>query len=207
MKRLVLLCLMLLLLVPHSNAQQRGDVYIGGFVGGSLTSVGMSVSYGSSIVDTSNATAGLGCGISVGLFITDNIKIGMSYENTSQAESDGDITNSGGLNFIGGSLSYYGKIVDGLYFVPEFILGASTGGNVTASGLDFPIVGFGTQLNLLQLEFKPTKHFSTSVNFGYVNFSLWGGYRNLHGYDFELAMASLGVAVGASPSIAFKYYF
>ncbi len=207
MKRLILLCTMLTLLVQYTNAQQRGDAYVGGFVGGSLTSVGVSMSYGTSMNDASNATVGLGYGISFGLFVTDKIKIGVRYENTSNAESNGSTTTVTALNFIGGSLSYYGEIVEGLYFVPELILGASTRGNMMVDGMDFPTGGFRTQLNLLQLEFKPTKHFSTSVNFGYVNFSALGGYREYHGYDFELGVASLGVVVGVSPTVAFKYYF
>ena len=149
----------------------------------------------------------MGYGLNLGLFVSDKIKIGVRYENATNAESDGEITNTATLNFIGGSLSYYGEIVDGLYFVPEIILGASTKGNLIVGGIDFPIVGFRTQLNLLQLEFKPTKHFSTSVNFGYVNFSTFGGYEEYRGYDFTLGVASLGVAVGVSPTIAFKYYF
>lgn len=207
MKRLILLCTMLSLLVQYANAQQRGDAYVGGFVGGSLTSVGVSMSYGTSTNDAYNASLGLGYGISFGYFVTDKIKLGVMYENTINAESNGDATNSNSLNFIGGSLSYYGEIVDGLYFVPELILGASTKGNMLVSGMDFPLGGFRSQLNFLQLEFKPTKHFSTAVSFGYVNFSALGGYSEYHGYDFVLGVASYGVVVGVSPTVEFKYYF
>lgn len=203
MKKLVTILASVLLVSMSIKAQVQGDFYIGGYAGVSATGVGMTMSDRYDTVSDTSVQANVGYGISMGYFLTDKVKVGFGYE---MSGNQTDNTNMIILGQFYGSFAYYKEIANGLYYTPEFQIGFANG-DMQIEAVSFPLSGIYIGLSLLQLEFKPTEHFSTSINLGYATLSSVGGAINFQGDSIGLNTAVFATSLGLSPSITFKYYF
>lgn len=207
MKRLVILCAMLTLLIQHTNAQQRGDFYIGGMGNFSLNSQVASISSGYDEATSTQVSTGFGYGVCLGYYLTDHIRLSAMFEKTASASVTNEVSGTiMDLTFYGGSIAYCGEIADGLYYTPELFIGIGKDGAMNDSGIEFPLNGFTASLSLFQLEFRPTEHFGAEVNLGSIGIGALGGNINYSGSSVNLTLAILGAQIGDS-SVTFKYYF
>ncbi len=203
MKKFVTLLASVMLVSMSIKAQEQGKFYVGGFAGLSATGVGMAMTDGYDTFDATSVQANLGYGISVGYFLTDKVKVGFGYE---KSGSQTDNASNTILGQFYGSFAYYKEIVNGLYYAPEFKIGFANG-DMQIETSTFPLSGIYLGLSLLQLEFKPTEHFSTAINLGYATLASVGGTTNYQGYNLRLNTAVFATTLGLSPSVTFKYYF
>ena len=150
-KILFLLVTMATLAIPASNAQEKGEKYIGGNIRFAVSSSG------------SNGYMSTGTYFSVapefGYFITDRIKVGgeISYEVSSNAHAIALTPN----------IAYYQPIIDRLYYTPQLGIG---GGVCIYSGYEAGI--FTLSLNLAQFEYRPTAKFGISTSLINLSYSL-----------------------------------
>ena len=208
MKRLILLCVMFVLLTQHANAQQRGDFYVGGMGSVALNSQATTVSSAYDEVSVTQVSTEFGYGICMGYYLTDHIRVSAMFERTASASVSNDVAGTAiNLTFYGGSIAYSGEIADGLYYTPELLIGVGRDGSMNDSGIEFPLSGFTASLNLLQLEFRPTEHFGAEINLGSIGIGALGSNVNYSGTSVNLTLAILGISIGDSSSISFKYYF
>lgn len=203
MKKLVTLLASVMLVSMSINAQEQGKFYVGGYAGLSATGAGMAMTDGYDSLSGTSVQANLGYGISIGYFLTDRVKVGFGYEKSGN-QTDNSTKNI--LDQFYGSFAYYKEIANGLYYVPEFQIGFANG-NMQIDALSFPLSGMYLGLYLIQLEFKPTEHFSTAINLGYATFASVGGAINYQGDSISLNTTVFTAALGLSPSVTFKYYF
>ena len=185
-------------------SQEQGKWYVGGKVGFDVAGVSMSIADSYDTINSTTATMNSGFGIEGGYFLTDKVKVGLGFE---QSSSNSDNTSVVVLKSLYGSLAYYKEIVDGLYYVPEFKIGIVAGGSITMEDLNIPLDGMYLDLSLVQLEFKPTEHFSTAINLGYTTFASVGGATTYQRDSVGLAGGIFTATLGITPSVTFKYYF
>ena len=203
MKKFVTLFASVMLVSMSINAQEQGKFYVGGYAGLSASGTAMTLSDGYDTTGGTTVQANLGYGINVGYFLTDKVKIGLGYE---QSGNQTDNTTRTILSQFYGSFAYYKEIANGLYYAPEFQLGFANG-DMQVEAASFPLSGIYISLSLLQLEFKPTEHFSTAINLGYATLASVGGATNYQGDSLSLNTAVFTTTLGLSPSVTFKYYF
>lgn len=203
MKKLAVLLSSVMLVSMSINAQEQGNFYLGGYVGFSAIGTSMVLTDGYNSSSDTSVQANVGYGISIGYFLTDKVKVGFGYEKS------GNQTDNTSQIFLGqfyGSFAYYKEIANGLYYTPEFQIGFANG-NMQFDVLNFPLSGMYLSLSLLQLEFKPTEHFSTAINLGYATLASVGGAINYQGDSLSLNTAVFTTTLGLTPSVTFKYYF
>ena len=193
---------MLLLSFRGVQAQERGDYYVGGIVG--LSASGSTVTWSDSYSSDSETTIGANCsfGIEAGYFIDDRVKLGLGFSYSIQPKTGESIS----VSSLCGSIAYYKLLVKGLYYVPEFEIGGAWR-NEVSSGVKLPLSGVGIALSLFQVEFKPTEHFSASVNLGYISLASISGATNYHNENISFGYNSFLATLGTSPLVRFKYYF
>lgn len=202
MKRFLLIGMLLFSL--HVSAQERGAFCVDATVGCYLNAtIGSIDSDYENLYYSETGNLQLGWGVGLGLFITDHIKLGVGYASSSNTTNSESITS---IKQISGSLAYYGEIVNGLYYVPELTFGI-VGGEGMVSDFYYPLGGFVARLSLGQLEFKPTEHFSTSIDFGYIAMSAVAGSTTYMNENINISESMFTVSLGVSPTIKFKYYF
>ena len=161
-----------------ANAQNRGDMYVGGILG-----VGVS----SNIIEGESVTAAsFTIAPEFGYFVTNRLKVGaaISY----------GISDSVHALTIGPNLSYYARLCDNLYYTPGVELCFAYG---AYEGLSMP--GFALGIHMLSVEFRPTKHLGFTANMMSLNYVLLSKHSvNSNSVNFNL---------GINPTIGIKYYF
>lgn len=150
-KYITLLIVVMALLTTTSNAQQKGDSYIGGNFKFALSSSG------------SNGYVNTGTYFNIapefGYFIAEKIKIGgeIGYEVSSNAHVISLIPN----------ITFYQPIINKLYYTPQFNIGGGVG---IYSGYVASI--FTLTLNLVSFEYRPTEHWGISTSLINLNYNL-----------------------------------
>ena len=152
MKRtIILLIAMTTLLLSTSNAQKKGDKYIGGNLKFAVSSAG------------SNGFMSTGTYFSIapefGYFIADKVKVGceLGYEVSSNAHAIALTPN----------IAYNQPIIDKLYYTPQLNIGGGIG---IYSGYEAGI--FTLSLNLASFEYRPTKNIGISTSLVNLNYNL-----------------------------------
>lgn len=207
MKKIVLAGLFLIMASFCANAQLKGKLYLGGNVGlDTNISVG-AISNGYDTISVDDVEVYGIANFTIGYFISDKWRISAYYETNAEADSsNGENQNELYYDSIGMGLAFYKEIADGLYYVPEIKI-CSVKGEVAFEEASFPLDGYSYNISLFQLEFKPTKHFATSVNLGYLNILDLGGATTVQGTSLGLAVGSIVATIGLRPTVTFKYYF
>ncbi len=203
MKKFVTLLASVMLVSMSVKAQEQGKFYVGGYAGLSASGAAMTLNDGYDTIGDATVQANLGYGINIGYFLTDKVRIGFGYE---KSGNQSDNTTKTILGQFYGSFAYYKEIANGLYYAPEFQIGFANG-DMQVDAATFPLSGIYLGLSLLQLEFKPTEHFSTAINLGYATLASVGGATNYQGDSIGLSTAVFAASLGVSPSVTFKYYF
>ena len=152
MKRtIILLIAMTTLLLSTSNAQKKGDKYIGGDIKFAISSSG------------SNGYMNTGSYFSIapqfGYFIGDRVKVGceISYEVASNAH----------VVALTPNIAYYQPITDKLYYKPQLNIGGAIG---IYSGYEAGIFNF--ILELASFEYRPTERLGISTSLANLSYSL-----------------------------------
>ena len=183
MKKLLIL-IVALCSTTTLSAQYKGDIYVGGRMG--ITT--------STVIFEGLKTTSVGFGIApeFGYFALHNLRVGASlgYNLEDQTHTFEVMPN----------IAYYIEICDEFYYTPEIELGLSISINDNVA-----IPGMGIGLSLGSFEFRPTPRFGMSVNLLSLSYAVYS-YEdrdnnigiNTHGVDFQL---------GISPSVGVKYYF
>lgn len=172
---------LLALSVTSVSAQQKGDIYVGGDLGFSVSSVSVS---GESVTATE-----FGIQPSVGVFLADRFLLGFSLGY--------NVTGGDGATHtlaLGPRVGYYVPLCKNLYYTPTLDLLFC---HVSSEGYGVP--GFGLGVNLFGLEYRPTERIGLSaslLSLDYVLLSKEG--VTIHTVDFGLSL---------SPRIGAKFYF
>ena len=150
-KTIILLVAMTALLVSTSQAQVKGDKYIGGNLKFAVSSTG------------SNGYMSTGTYFSIapefGYFIAHKVKIGakLGYEVSSNAHA---VT-------LTPNIAYYQPIIDRLYYTPQLNIGGGLG---VYSGYEAGI--FTLNLELASFEYKPGDKWGFSTSLINLNYNL-----------------------------------
>ena len=158
-KTIILLIAMTTLLLSTSNAQKKGDKYIGGDIKFAISSSG------------SNGYMSTGSYFSIapkfGYFIGDKVKVGceISYEVSSNAHVVALIPN----------IVYYHPIIDKLYYTPHINIGGGIG---VYSGYEAGI--FTLSLELASFEYRPTEKLGISTCLVNLNYNLIDKTNNIN---------------------------
>lgn len=173
MKKITVLFIALMGLFVSVNAQEKGDVYVGGNLGFSVSSAGSN--------GYMNSSTRFSIAPEFGYFIVDNLKIGaeLSYS-----------VGGGHTMTISPNVSYYLRIVDNLYYTPQF----SIGGGFTSHSHNTNGV-FSLSMSFLSLEFQPKENWGISMDLVNLSYNLENSYNHV-GFNFL-----------SSPSVGVRYYF
>lgn len=176
-----LLCLVLCLsafCIEGVNAQNKGDMFVGGSLGVNITSV-------SSPILNSGSAFGFQLAPEFSYFVAKNCKLGAEL---SLNGNSGYATTF----LVQPTFAYYMKLANNLYYTP----GIKIGGGIRAFDSDITgIFTFG--LDLFALEFKPTKRIGLSVSLVNFNYELETA-DNFNIFSFDIL---------TSPKFGFHYYF
>lgn len=184
MKRLIFFALASIVSLQAASAQQKGEKYIGGYLGISTSSTSIS-----SLPSTTSTVFGIAP--EFGGFVTDRLRLSgaIAYELVSESDPTHALT-------IGPSVAYYVRLCDKFYYTPEVGIGFAY-----TSTSDLKGYGFTTRLALVAAELRP------SARLG-ISFSLLAlDYTQLSFPDMDISGSSVQFNLGISPTIGFKYYF
>lgn len=184
MKKLLFCTLAAIVLFQVVSAQSKGEKYIGGIVGVSMTSLN---------IDGGNVTTtGVGIAPKFGCFVLDRLHISGSLA-YNLASTEGTTTHS---LTIGPSVAYYVKLCDRLYYTPE------AGVNFAFSSVE-ATNGYGVTAGLAlgAFEFRPSSRWGMSLNLVSLEYSY------LSYSDLGVSGNAISFRLGISPSFGFKYYF
>ena len=166
------------------SAQRKGEMYVGGNVGVTTSSL---------MLNKVNTTSvGFGIAPEYGYFAARNLRIGASL---SYAYEDAIHTVE-----VMPNIAYYVEICDGFYYTPTLALGLSV--SVT-DNIGMP--GFGVGLSLGSFEFRPTPRLGVSVDLLSLSYAMLS-YED-HDLDLDITTRSVNFNFGISPSVGIKYYF
>lgn len=182
MKRILLLVLCMTASMTTLYAQNKGDVFLGGIIGG-----GTSTSFLNGESDTT--IANVNATLEVGYFVADKLKIGAEF---GYALTAGD-TDVHALT-IGPNMTYYAKLAEKLYYTPSLSVCFAMG---IAEEISMPGVGVG--LNLFSLEFRPTRRFGFTASLASISYVAL--------FEEGITSSTLGINFGINPSVGFRYYF
>lgn len=196
MKQVLISLLVVLSMITFTtNAQEKGEMSVGGNVTLGVTSLGS---------DYSDTELTFSVAPEFGYFVAKNVKVGLQLEysinsllsdfpplptSLSNVYSKNVTTHSFAVmpNF-----SYYVRLVDKFYYVPGLAIG---GGFADYNG-DTELEGFfGLSLNLCALEYKPIPNLGISASLLSFSFATTG---HLNTFGFSLLSA---------PTVGFSYYF
>lgn len=181
-------------------AQKKGDFSLGVSASASLEDRTTVINYGHNWQITEDGyppTVTLGASIEAGYFLFKGFKLALSAGYAQQ----GKMANTpSGLNgtktrafAFAPSISYYVRLLPGLYYVPEvgggYVLG-HTDDHIASEDVHVSVKtqGYSIIVNLLSLEFKPTDRVGIALSLGQFNYSRLDGedvQNNLYiqGYD------------------------
>ena len=157
-------------------AQDKGDMFIGGNLGLGVTTIGDG-SYSVSSVTFSLAPE-------YSYFVADNFRIG--------AELDLSIAEGVTTFTVAPTFAYYVKLVDKLYYTPEFTIG---GGLAANDGYSVGVFAF--DLDLFALEYMPSNHIGLSLSLVNMSYALIP----------EASVSTFHFVLLTSPEVGFRYYF
>lgn len=144
MKKFILLFTAAILMSAVTvQAQQKGDLFIGGNLGFTISST--------SIEGYSDTGVALSLAPEVGYFPINNLKIGgqISYS----------LSDSTHTLMIMPSIGYYVRLCDNIHYTPTFSLGYAY-----ANNSEYGMSGLGLQLDLFSVECKVYKQCALSIN-------------------------------------------
>ena len=211
MRRLFLTSVAIIAISFCTHAQQKGELYLGGNVGFDCAASAVALSDGYDTGSETTIQANVGLNFTIGYFLSDTWRIAAYYETNATASGTyigaEEVTptilayDSAGLG-----LAYYKEIADGFYYVPELKI-CKAWGDVNIEVVNFPLDGYSFNISLFQLEYRPTTHFATSMNIGYLNFLGLGGAAPVSGHSVGLAVNTVITTINLRPTVIFKYYF
>lgn len=173
MKKITVLFIALMGLFVSVNAQEKGDMYVGGNLGLTVNSAGTN--------GYMNSSTSFGIAPEFGYFVADNLKIGVELSYA---------VGSGHAMTFSPNVSYYLRIVDNLYYTPQFSFG---GGFTAYSGNTNGV--FTLSMSFLSLEFQPKENWGISMDLVNLSYNLEDRYNRV-GFNFL-----------SSPSVGVRYYF
>lgn len=180
MKKFLVIAVALMLCTSAAFAQNKGDKYIGGYIG---------VNHQNVSIDSASANdTSFGFHLEYGEFIANRVLLGANVGYAYDSETNAYTVTIGG--------AYYVPLCEKLYYTPGIGFGAAFG---TSASISEVASGFGVSASLFSLEFKPTQHFSISASIVSLDY-IWltyGGY----------AINTLNFNFGLNPTVGFKYYF
>lgn len=183
MKKLLFCALFALASCQLAAAQNKGDMYVGGMIGVSTTSI--------SSDGISSTMTKFNLAPEFGYFVADRLRISGSL-NYGLSSSDGLTTHT---LIIGPSIAYYVKLCNNFYYTPEFGLGFAYGSTEGISGTG---VALGFQFGAF--EFRPASHWGLSFNLLSLDYTYLS-------YDRNISSNGVGFQLGISPTVGLKYYF
>lgn len=157
-------------------AQEKGDVYAGGSLGLGISSVGQG--------DISATSVSFSMTPEIGYFIADNCRLGAEL---SFAISEGVSTFAFQPTF-----AYYVKLMDNLYYTPEFKIG---GGFAASENYTTGLFTFG--LDLFALEFMPSEKLAISLSLVNLTYNLLP----------EGPISTFNFSLMSTPQVGVRYYF
>lgn len=157
-------------------AQDKGDMYFGGSLGLGVTAVGDG-GYSASAVTFSLAPE-------FSYFVADNFRVGAEV---ALGIADGVTTFA-----VTPTVAYYVRLVDKLYYTPEFNIG---GGFAASDGYTTGLFTLG--LDLFALEFMPTSKIGLSLSLVNLQYNLLS----------EASVSTFHFGLLTSPEVGFRYYF
>ena len=155
-----LLCLVLCLsafCIEGVNAQNKGDMFVGGSLGLEISAV--------SVSGASTSAIGIELTPEYSYFIADNCKLG--------AELSVGVVAGETVFTVQPKFAYYEKMVDNLYYTPGIKIG---GGIYAYNGNTLGL--FTMDLDLFAMEFKPTKNIGLSASLVNLNYTLLPGIES-----------------------------
>ena len=193
MKKIIVSVLALFAFATTLSAQNKGDMYLGGHLGITTTSI--------TINSIGQNTTQFSLSPEYGYFVAKNFRIGasLSYELTTNGVmmSEGNSTALHSIS-ITPNIAYYIRIMNSFYYTPSFEIGFVCG---IAGGKALP--GFGLGLALGSFEFRPSTKFGLSLNILSFNYNMMS-YKE-EGVKFSVN--GVNFSLGMTPSIGLKYYF
>lgn len=185
------ICICLLAILSTSaicaSAQTKGDMFVGGNLGISTTSL---------IIEGESST-GLNFNIApeFGYFVADNLKIGASISYGIESADYATHTLS-----VLPNIAYYVKVCNNFYYTPGLELGFAAGFSE-----DISMPGFGLGVNLGSFELRPTEKFGISINLLSLSYVVLTYNDKDYGVRFNTNAVNFNL--GISPSIGVKCYF
>lgn len=183
MKKL-LISIVAICAIANLSAQTKGEMYAGGNLGVSTTSL-ISGGESASAIKFSIAPE-------FGYFVANNFKVGVSlgYGIESGAHTLEIMPN----------IEYYAKICNGFYYTPGIGVGFVAG---FSEGIAMP--GFGLSFALGSFEFRPTPKFGLSVSLLSLSYACLTYKDSYYGIKFNTNVVNFNL--GINPSVGLKYYF
>lgn len=180
MKRLFIVAAALILGCSAASAQNKGDMYFGGYTGLALQAI--------STGEESSTAAAFAFKPEFGYFVANNWRLGISAE----------YSISGGIHTITAmpNFAYYLRFCDGLYYTPGAEIGFALG---ATEGITMP--GVGMVFHAFSLEFRPSKRFGFSANLLSLNIVA------LQSSKYNISSTGFNFNIGLNPTIGIKYYF
>lgn len=183
MKKLLFCALIALASCQFAAAQNKGDMYVGGIVGVSTTSISSN--------GASSTTTNFNLAPEFGYFVADRLRISGSL-NYGLSSSDGFSTHT---LTIGPSIAYYVKLSNNFYYTPEFGLGFAYGSTEGISGS-----GVALGFDFGAFEFRPASHWGLSFNLLSLDYTYLS-------YDRNISSNGIGFQLGINPTVGVKFYF
>lgn len=184
MKKLLCCALLAIASCTIVSAQNKGEMYVGGILGVSTTSV--------STEGVSTSVTNFGIAPEFAYFVADRFRVGGSLA-YNLASSDGQKTHTLTL---GPSIAYYVRLGEHFYYTPELSLGFAYASTEGISGC-----GFAAGLALGALEFRPAPHWGVSLNLVSLQ------YATISYSDLNISSNATEFQLGISPTVGIKFYF
>ena len=166
------------------SAQKKGEMYVGGNIGVTTSSL---------IFEKSRSTSvGFGIAPEYGYFAARNLRVGASL---AYAYEDKTHTFE-----VMPNIAYYVEICNGFYYTPTAKLGLSV--SVVD---DIAMPGFGIGLSIGSFEFRPTAKLGVSIDLLSISYAMLS-YED-QDLDLDITTRSVNFNFGISPSVGIKYYF
>lgn len=209
---------LIILLCSYGSAfaQKKGDMTIGGTIGVSGGSLGMSISIDNEKEkETSPTTTYFDFAPRFSYFVANNFELSIGLNYSMQKTFSSEINDKKLFNFTHIALAeigahYYLSLFDGkMYYAPGLSIGFGGGsyvsqtGSGTSSTLKLPFA-FGLSINLANFEFRPIEKLGITVNLLDVEV---GSVNIKEDTDAKLNITSFSAGLNYGISAGVKYYF
>lgn len=214
MKKLII-CLATICCSILVTAQEKGEMYVGGYLGLNLGSQKTTVSSGSFSESENMPLSSLfSINAEYGYFIAKNFRLSLAVGYSITGEPNDQFNGKWfktetNLFSVNPNISYYVKLADKFYYTPE--IGVTCGwGTIktplsSSSTYNTPCTSLDIYANLTAFEYRVSQHFSLGCTYGYV------GYGSLKGTDQEEKSETIRVDIFnfklGTAGICARYYF